>query len=89
MAVVLDIGSNKNNPADDTVTVTVRPGDTVVVTNVANSADTLNVRGKGHSGGDTSTVAANANTSLTVPGTHYLTSASHSSVKITGGIYGV
>ena len=85
----INIGSNPNTPADDLVIVTVRPGDTVTVTNLAASANQINYHSNGHSGGATGTVAANANTSLTIPGTHYLTSAGRSSVKITGGIYGV
>ena len=85
----INIGSNPNTPADDLVSVVVRPGDTVVVANLAASTDQLNLHTKGHSGGAISTVAKNANTSLTQPGTHYMTSSGRSSVTITGGIYGV
>lgn len=88
MAALIQVGSNPNNFADDLVTVTVRTGDTVTVANQSTSPNTINYHSQGHSGGATGTVAANANTSLTAPGTHYLSCAGHSYVKITGGIYG-
>lgn len=85
---VIPVGSNANNAADDLVTVTVRSGDTVVVASQSTSPNTLNYHSQGHSGGVTGTVAANANTSLTVAGTHYLSCAGRAFMKLTGGIYG-
>ena len=88
MGVNISIGSDVNNAADDLVTVTVNSGDTVVVTNLSTSPNSINYHSKGHSGGVTGTVAANANTTITVPGTHYLSCAGRAHLKITGGIYG-
>lgn len=88
MAVKISIGTDANNAADDIVTVTVRPGDTVVVANNAASAATINYHSRGHGGGVTGTVAASANTSLTAAGTHYLSCAGRADLTISGGIYG-
>lgn len=88
MAVSLNIGTGAQQGADDLVSFVVRAGDTVVVTNLAASPSTIDYHSQGHSGGRTGTIAANANSSFTIPGTHYILSQGRSSVKITGGQYG-
>lgn len=81
------LGSNPNNLADDLVTVTVRTGDTVTVSNLSTSPNTINYHSHGHGGGVDGTVAANANTSLTVVGTHYLSVAGRAFIQLSGGLY--
>lgn len=85
---LIQVGSDPNNLSDDLVSIAVRSGDTVVVANQAGSPNTINYHSNGHSGGVTGTVAANANTSLTLPGTHYISVAGHAAVRVTGGIHG-
>lgn len=88
MPKTFNIGT-ATNPADDLVSITVNPGDTVVVKNHANSPDTINYHSKGHSGGVTGTVAANSSQTFTTPSTHYLSAnTAHCTVVISGGQYG-
>ena len=84
---LINIGSNPAVPADDTVSFTVRQGDTVTVTNHANSASPVNYLQHGHSGGADGNFTAGNTQTFTTPGTHYLISQGRSTIQISGGMY--
>lgn len=86
MALGFNIGSGAVQVADDIISVAVHTGDSVVVKNVA--GDTISYYSTGFNGGATGTVTATNSTTLSVIGTHYLTSAGRSSIQVTGGQYG-
>lgn len=81
-------GTAASNPADDLISVSVNPGDTVTVKVSAGS--TITHYQKGHSGGSTGTTTNGSTLTLTTPGTHYISTAANgrSSLQISGGIYG-
>lgn len=80
----IDIGDQAASQAD-MVPVTVHPGDSVNVANLAASTATLNVLTAIDN--SPTTIAPGANQTFTIPGV-WLQSQGRSSVQITGGMYG-
>lgn len=84
----IDLDSGDQN-CPDMVQVVVRIGDSVVVNNV--SGDTLNWSAALDVGQDseaTGTITAGSNQTFTVPPGVWLTSASTTTLALSGGVYG-
>lgn len=79
-------GGSAQQVQDDILSVAVHSGDSVVVTNSAGG--TFTYYSKGINGTSNGTVAAGSSVTLSTPGTHFLTSASRTSITLSGGQYG-
>ena len=89
MAAYLGVGTDSNWAGDHFVPVVVQTGDTVTCVNNTNSVNTVTYLSAGFNGGNTGTITAGSSHNFTIVGTHYLVTAGHADVKLTGGVYGL
>lgn len=86
---LFEVGDGSGTAAQDLITLAVRPGDTVTVTNLSTSGANLNVFQNGVDQAATAVTPGN-NLAITTAGPFWIQSASGVvQVQVTGGFYGV